>query len=121
MNPVPTPEPSWTLLAESPEYRQLLASKRRFILPATFFFVVYYFSLLVLVGWFPKLMSTPVWGVLNAAYVFAVSQFFMAWGLAFLYVRKAAEWDRQSAALIQRAQSQSQQVGQSAGRNPAAV
>jgi uncharacterized membrane protein (DUF485 family) len=109
-----TPEPAWARLAESPEYRQLLASKRRFIIPATLFFVVYYFSLLVLVGWFPGLMNKTVFGVLNVAYVFAVSQFLMAWSLAFVYVRKAAEWDRQSASLVSRAGGAS-----SPGQSPA--
>ncbi len=103
MNTPSTPEQPWIHLARSPEYRELLASKRRFIVPATLFFVIYYFSLLVLVGWFPRLMSRPVFGVLNVAYVFAVSQFLMAWILAFVYVRKAAEWDRQSASLVNKA------------------
>jgi uncharacterized membrane protein (DUF485 family) len=104
MTPAPTPEQFSSVLAQSAEYRQLLASKRRFIVPATVFFVVYYFSLLVLVGWFPGVMKQPVFGLLNWAYVFAVSQFFMAWGLAFVYVRKAAEWDRQAADLLNRVQ-----------------
>jgi len=38
--------------------------------------------------------------VLNLAYLFAVSEFLMAWGIALIYVRKAAEWDRQAAAVI---------------------
>ena len=31
---------------------------------------------------------------------FALSQFFMAWILAFLYVAAAAGWDRQAAAVL---------------------
>lgn len=104
MSPAPTPEQSWILLAQSPEYRQLLTEKRRFIVPATVFFVVYYFSLLVLVGWCPKAMSAPVVGDVNVAYLFALSQFFMAWTLAFLYVRKASQWDRLAAELVNRVQ-----------------
>lgn len=89
----PTP---WTRIAQSPRYRALLRSKSGFILPASIFFILYYFALLVLVGWFPDLMKKPVWGPVNVAYLFALSQFFMAWILAFLYVRKAGEWDVQA-------------------------
>ena len=84
----------WDQIAASSEFRELLAAKSRFIVPATVFFIVYYFALPVLVGYAPKLMSEPVIGVLNWAYLFALSQFFMAWLIAFLYVRAANRFDR---------------------------
>lgn len=62
--------------------------------------MAYYFSLLVLVGWWPELMKVRVLSVLNLAYIFAVSEFIMAWSIALIYVRKAAVWDRQAAAVI---------------------
>jgi uncharacterized membrane protein (DUF485 family) len=37
----------------------------------------------------------------NVAYLFALSQFFMAWILAFLYVRKAGEWDAQARKVLE--------------------
>ena len=52
------------------------------IVPATVFFVVTYFALPVAAGWFPELMKMEVWGKVNVAYLFALSQFFMTWGLA---------------------------------------
>ncbi len=82
-----------------PAFHQLLAAKGRFIWTTTVFFLVYYFALLVLVGWFPEFMKRPVLGQVNIAYLFALSQFFMAWIVAALYVRKAAAWDRAAAAL----------------------
>ena len=45
-------------------------------------------------------MKTKVWGEVNVAYVFALSQFIMAWVMAFLYVRVAAKWDKAAAAII---------------------
>lgn len=84
----------WDRVAATAEFKQLLASKRRFIIPATIFFVVYYFALPVLVGYAPRLMDTRVFGgSINLAYLFALSQFFMAWIIAALYVRAAAKWD----------------------------
>ncbi len=90
----------WNAIAADSDFKKLLASKARFIIPATVFFIIYYFTLPVLVGWFPDLMATEVWGRVNLAYAFALSQFFMAWILAFLYVGAAAGWDKQAAAVL---------------------
>ena len=72
----------WDRVAESKEFRDLMATKRIFIVPAFMFFAVYYFLLPVLVGYAPNFMSTKVWGNVNLAYLFALSQFFMAWIIA---------------------------------------
>ena len=82
------------------EFKALLAAKLKFIVPATVFFLVYYFALPILVGYAPHLMETKVLGVVNLAYVFALSQFFMAWLIAFLYVRAANRFDRMAAELL---------------------
>jgi uncharacterized membrane protein (DUF485 family) len=92
----------WDNIAESADFKKLLKDKARFIIPATIFFVVYYFALPLLVGYAPHLMETKVWGNVNVAYLFALSQFFMAWGIALLYVVVAAGWDRTAAELITR-------------------
>ena len=83
----------WERIQASPEFRQLVSEKRRFILPATVFFIVYYFALPVLVGYFPALMETQVIGKINLAYLFALSQFFMAWALMWMYVQRARRYD----------------------------
>ena len=87
-----------------PEFRELMRAKVRFIVPATVFFVLYYFALPVLVGYAPKLMAQPVLGSVNIAYLFALSQFFMAWALAWAYMRVADGWDRRSRALLDKVQ-----------------
>src|SRR4051812_44190704 len=91
----------WDKVAAGDEFKRLLASKRRFIVPAVVFFVVYYFALPVLVGYAPRLMDTRVLGV-NLAYLFALSQFFMAWVVAALYVRAAVGWDESARRIIER-------------------
>jgi uncharacterized membrane protein (DUF485 family) len=96
----PAPVPDWEKLEEKPEFRALLARKAKFIIISTVFFVVYYFALLILVGWFPDFMKQEVLGRLNVAYLFALSQFFMAWGMAWIYTRQAAQWDKLAAAII---------------------
>lgn len=89
----------WDRVAAMPEFGALLKAKAAFIVPASLFFVVYYFALPVLVGWFPELMEKRI-GPVNLAYVFALSQFFMAWAVAFVYLRKAAKFDDQANAII---------------------
>jgi uncharacterized membrane protein (DUF485 family) len=90
----PSHTPDWEGLAATPEFAYLLRKKRRFVIPATLFFIVYYFSLPVLVGYFPVFMSRRLWGPVNLAYLFALSQFVMAWVLAGLYVYWANHIDR---------------------------
>ena len=96
------PQSDWDRIAAFAEFKILLAEKARFIVPATIFFIVYYFALPISVGYFPELMKTPVLGVLNLAYLFALSQFFVAWGIAFLYMRKADQFDKQAQTILDR-------------------
>lgn len=91
----------WDRVAAMEQFKALLRTKIAFIVPAMVFFVVYYFALPVLVGWFPELMEKRI-GPVNLAYVFALSQFFMAWAVAFVYLRKAAKFDEQARQIIAR-------------------
>jgi uncharacterized membrane protein (DUF485 family) len=84
----------WDRIALTEKFQQLLREKRRFVIPATLFFIIYYFALPVLVGYFPGFMSRRVLGPLNIAYIFALSQFLMAWTIAWLYVRAAERFDK---------------------------
>jgi uncharacterized membrane protein (DUF485 family) len=86
-------ESHWKALESDPDLQHLLAEKRRFIVPATIFFIVYYFALPVLVGYFPRLMSTKVVGNINLAYLFAVSEFVMTAVVIYLYVKRANHFD----------------------------
>jgi uncharacterized membrane protein (DUF485 family) len=90
----------WERLAATAEFKALLKAKARFVVPATIFFIVYYFSLPLLVGYAPQLMARKVFGVVNVAYLFALSQFFMAWLLAWAYVRAASRFDKMARAVI---------------------
>src|SRR5438094_10410769 len=94
----------WGRVTRMPEFRAMVRAKLRFIIPATLFFVVYYFALPVLVGYAPGLMSRRVIGVVNVAYLFALSQFFMAWIIAALYLRAAARFDKMEHTVIEKAE-----------------
>ncbi|OLB88306.1 MAG: hypothetical protein AUI15_28045 [Actinobacteria bacterium 13_2_20CM_2_66_6] len=82
----------------------MVSARLRFVLPATVFFLVYYFLLPLLNGLAPNLMRTDVVGHVNIAYLFALSQFFVAWLLAWFYIRRAnGLFDRLAAAVRDRA------------------
>ena len=92
-HPPPEHAHDWNAVEADPDFRRLKAEKRRFLIPATLFFIVYYFALPVLVGYFPEAMSRDVFGEVNVAYLFALSQFFMAWALMWAYVPRARGFD----------------------------
>lgn len=106
--PVAPPQLSqsvWDRIADSKEFKDLMATKKTFIVPAFIFFVVYYFALPILVGYAPQFMSTKVIGKVNLAYLFALSQFFVAWAIAGLYVRAANNFDRLSKDILEKAEN----------------
>ena len=96
-----TPD-EWDALAADPEFQALLRARRRFIVPATLFFIVFYLALPVSVGFSPEVMSRPVIGPLTLAYVFALAQFAVAWLLLALYMQRAKQFDRLSDAIVAR-------------------
>lgn len=101
--PNPTDCSAWDRVAESQLFKDLMATKRVFIIPAFLFFLVYYFLLPILVGYAPRLMAMKVWGNVNLAYLFALSQFFMAWIIAGLYVKASDNFDRVSKDIVDKA------------------
>ena len=93
----------WSRVTQMPEFRSMVNAKLRFIIPAVVFFIVYYFALPVLVGYASAFMSKRVIGVVNIAYLFALSQFFMAWIIAALYLRAASKFDEMERRVIEKA------------------
>ncbi|MGI9114362.1 MAG: hypothetical protein DLM52_09485 [Chthoniobacterales bacterium] len=91
----------WNALAASARFRELLRAKRRFIVPAMVVFICYYFALPVLVGYARPLMERRIIGAVNLGYLFALSQFFMAWMIAALYVRAANRFDKMSREVVE--------------------
>ena len=94
------PTPDWNKIASDPDFHALQRAKRRFIIPATIFFLTYYMALPIMVGYWPEAMKRPVLGKMNWAYLFALSQFFMTWIVCALYVRAARRWDKMNSELL---------------------
>ena len=84
------PEIDWEAAERSPEFRELVTRRRRFVLPATIFFLAWYFGFIILAGYAPEFMGREfLTDGLTVGYVLALSQFLMTWGLAAWYLRKS--------------------------------
>ncbi|XEC96739.1 DUF485 domain-containing protein [Paenibacillus tarimensis] len=78
---------------ESAPFQKLIRAKKRFILPAVGFFLIFYFTLPLLTSYFPNLMNRPVFGVITLAWAFAFAQFMMTAVVAVLYIWKSRHYD----------------------------
>jgi uncharacterized membrane protein (DUF485 family) len=85
----------WHAIEATPEFQELTRSKRAFVLPATIFFLVWYFGFILLCGYAPDFMGKKfITDGLTVGYVLALTQFLMSWVLAAMYVRRANRtWD----------------------------
>jgi uncharacterized membrane protein (DUF485 family) len=77
-------------VGKDPEMVELERRHSRFVWPATAFFLVYYMALNVLAGTSPDLMGRKLFGEFTFGYLFALSQFLMAFVVAWVYSRWAA-------------------------------
>jgi uncharacterized membrane protein (DUF485 family) len=79
----------WEAIERSPEFRELVARRRRFVLPATIFFLSWYLGFILLAGYAEDFMGSSIYEGFTVGYLLALTQFVMVWGLAAWYLRKA--------------------------------
>ena len=82
-------EIDWPAAERSPEFRELVRRRNRFVYPATAFFLAWYVGFILLAGYAPDFMGESVYEGLTVGYLLALSQFVMTWGLAWWYLRKS--------------------------------
>jgi uncharacterized membrane protein (DUF485 family) len=82
----------WVRVERTAAFKELIKRKRAFIIPATIFFMVFYFGLPFLAA-FTTVLNVKVLGPLTLAYVYAFAQFAMTWIIMHLYVSRANKWD----------------------------
>ncbi len=84
---------NYSQVAQSEDFKALLATKRNFIVPLSVFFFIFYFTLPIMTA-YSAILNTPAIGAITWAWVFAFGQFIMTWTLTTLYVRKASQFDQ---------------------------
>jgi uncharacterized membrane protein (DUF485 family) len=94
----------WEAIERSPEFQELVSRRRRFVLPATIFFLAYYMAFILLAGYAEDFMASSVYEGLTVGYCLALTQFVMVLVLGIMYLRKS---DREYDPLAQRVVSMS--------------
>lgn len=90
----------WAAVIADPRFQELHSRKSRFLWSLMAFSVVYYFALPIGAAYFQDFFKVQVWGVINRGLLFALSEFVVAWVIAFYYSRVAnRDFDRLAAAI----------------------
>ena len=79
----------WNAIEQSLEFKELVAARRRFVLPATIFFLAWYIGFILLAGYAPDFMAESVYEGLTVGYCLALTQFVMVFTLGYMYLRRA--------------------------------
>jgi uncharacterized membrane protein (DUF485 family) len=95
----------WKAIDSRPEFQELHRKKMGFLWGLMIFSMVYYFLLPIGAGYFPQIYHIKVWGPVNVGIVFALSEFVVAWALAFIYAKRASTvFDPMAAAIVAEAE-----------------
>jgi uncharacterized membrane protein (DUF485 family) len=99
----PRPPLNWKAIDEDPRFQTLHSKKVTFLTSLMVFSLFYYFLLPIGAAYFTDLFKVKVYGVVNVGILFALSQFIVAWGIAFYYTAKAKKFDTMAAELVREA------------------
>jgi uncharacterized membrane protein (DUF485 family) len=95
---------NWVAIDSDPRFQELHRKKSRFLWTLMIFSVVYYFLLPVGAAYFTDLYKIKVWGPVNVGILFALSEFIVAWGIAYFYARTASrKFDPMAAEILRTA------------------
>jgi uncharacterized membrane protein (DUF485 family) len=82
----PTPkQQDWAAIANNPKFKEIHHRKTMFLFGWWIFSSAYYFLLPIGAGSAQELFRWKVIGNINFGYLFALSQFFVSWGIALYY------------------------------------
>jgi|SRR5690625_527731 len=82
-------------IEQSEEFQDLKKRKYKFVFTIPILFLLYYLTFPVLSAYAKPLMTTFVFGNFTFGYLFGISYYIVIWALAFLYVWKARQYDKQ--------------------------
>jgi len=92
---------NWAAIDATPKFVALHRKKMAFLWGLMVFSIIYYFLLPIGAAYYQDLFKIKVWGVVNVGILFALSEFVVAWTIAFVYSKKAnAEFDAMAQDII---------------------
>jgi uncharacterized membrane protein (DUF485 family) len=83
--PSPPKQIDWTAIANNPKFKEIHRRKMGFLFGWWIFSSAYYFLLPIGAGSAQELFRWKIIGNINFGYLFALSQFFVSWAIAFYY------------------------------------
>ena len=95
---------NWVAIDADPRFQRLHAKKLAFLTGLMVFSLFYYFLLPIGAAYFSDIYKIKVFGVVNVGILFALSQFIVAWSIAFYYTAKAKVFDEMAAELVREAE-----------------
>jgi uncharacterized membrane protein (DUF485 family) len=105
----------WERAERSPEFQELVHARRRFVIPATIFFLAWYLGFILLAGYAKDFMNERIYQGLTVGYCLALTQFAMVLILGIWYLKKA---DKEFDPLAARAAARALETAES-DRGPA--
>ncbi len=91
----------YSAIVKTREFQQLLDEKKKFIIPLTLFFLIFYFALPIMTST-STVLNNSFYGHITWAWVFAFAQFIMTWTLCMIYSKRAARFDRLSEEVLKK-------------------
>lgn len=92
----------WAAIARNPKFVELHHRKSIFLFGWWTFSCIFYFLLPIGAAYAPGLFKIKILGNINFGYFFALSQFFVSWGIALYYAKVAnRDFDRLTRELVQ--------------------
>lgn len=95
---------NWVAIDADPRFQRLHSKKMAFLTGLMIFSLIYYFLLPIGAAYYTDIYRIKVYGVVNVGILFALSQFVVAWGIAFYYTAKAKDFDAMAAELVRDAE-----------------
>jgi uncharacterized membrane protein (DUF485 family) len=97
----PAATPDWSAIARSPQFRELVERRRRFVVAGTLLYTLYFVAYLALLGFAPDLMGKEVIGSISLALLGGLSVCALTPIMGFIYVRRADELEREAERVVQ--------------------
>ncbi|MDY0406423.1 DUF485 domain-containing protein [Virgibacillus sp. 179-BFC.A HS] len=96
---LPAGKPDYVKVAQSSEFKDYMQKRKKFIVPYTIFFMVFYFLLPICTS-YTTFLNKPAIGDISWVWLFAFAQFAMTFILCIIYVKKAGALDKQADKII---------------------
>ncbi|AKG74240.1 DUF485 domain-containing protein [Salinicoccus halodurans] len=88
-------------IAEQPEFKTLLSTRNKFIMPISIFFIIATLLFPVLTG-YTTILNNEAFGNISWAWIYALLLFVMVWTLVTIYMKRAKIFDKEADEIIRK-------------------